>query len=117
MASLLCLTATLCSATELQLLTEENPPLNYSENGVPKGLSVDVVRGIQRRPDGGVRLRTDLGHEDFDAVVLACHSDQALALLEAPSSAEQRLLGAIRYQRNRALLHLDERLLPTRRRA
>ena len=49
MASLLCLTATLCSATELQLLTEENPPLNYSENGVPKGLSVDVVRGIQRR--------------------------------------------------------------------
>lgn len=84
---------------------------------LPRVRTQQAVRGIQRRPDGGVRLRTDHGHEDFDAVVLACHSDQALALLEAPSSAEQRLLGAIRYQRNRALLHLDERLLPTRRRA
>jgi len=46
---LLGLAATLCHATELQLLSEENPPLNYSENGVPKGLSVDVVHEIQRR--------------------------------------------------------------------
>ncbi|MBI2749528.1 MAG: ABC transporter substrate-binding protein [Burkholderiales bacterium] len=49
LACLLALTAPCCLATELELLTEENPPLNYSENGQPKGLSVDVVREIQRR--------------------------------------------------------------------
>jgi len=48
-AYLLALTATWCFATELELLTEENPPLNYSENGQPKGLSIDVVQEIQRR--------------------------------------------------------------------
>ncbi len=37
------------SATDLQLLTEENPPLNFSDGGQPKGLSVDVVQEIQRR--------------------------------------------------------------------
>jgi predicted NAD/FAD-binding protein len=45
--------------------------------------------------------------------VLACHSDQALALLgTAASAAERRILGAIRYQPNRAVLHTDRRLLP-----
>lgn len=46
-----CLTlgCTLASATTLQLLTEENPPLNFSENGQAKGLSVEVVQEIQRR--------------------------------------------------------------------
>jgi polar amino acid transport system substrate-binding protein len=47
-ASLLLLSA-VAAATDLQLLTEENPPLNFSENGQPKGLSVDVVQEIQRR--------------------------------------------------------------------
>lgn len=46
---LLALLHSLASATELQLLSEENPPLNFSENGQPKGLSVDVVQEIQRR--------------------------------------------------------------------
>ena len=45
-ASLLC---TLACAADLQLLTEENPPLNFSENGHAKGLAVDVVQEIQRR--------------------------------------------------------------------
>nr|WP_315489167.1 transporter substrate-binding domain-containing protein [uncultured Rhodoferax sp.] len=44
----LCLCA-LAHGTELQLLTEENPPLNFSENGQLKGLSIDVVQEIQRR--------------------------------------------------------------------
>ena len=57
------------------------------------------------------------GSETFDQVVMACHSDQALALLGGSASAEQReLLGAIRYQANRALLHTDPRLLPRDRR-
>ena len=49
----------------------------------------------------------------FDQVVLACHSDQALALLgESASADERQLLGAIRYQPNRAVLHTDATLLP-----
>lgn len=49
LACVVALASPWCMATELELLTEENPPLNYSENGQPKGLSVDVVLEIQRR--------------------------------------------------------------------
>jgi uncharacterized protein len=55
--------------------------------------------------------------ERFDAVVIATHSDQALTLLDDPSERERELLGAIRYQRNEAVLHTDRSLLPRRRRA
>jgi predicted NAD/FAD-binding protein len=57
------------------------------------------------------------GHEAvrFDAVFLACHSDQALAVLADPSDAESEVLRAIPYQRNDAVLHTDARLLPRRR--
>ena len=53
----------------------------------------------------------------FDAVVFACHSDQALALLADPSYAENEILRAITYQRNDVLLHTDHSVLPTRRKA
>jgi predicted NAD/FAD-binding protein len=52
--------------------------------------------------------------EAFDEVILACHSDQALAMLTDPSAAEAEILGALPYQRNEAVLHTDERLLPKR---
>jgi predicted NAD/FAD-binding protein len=55
--------------------------------------------------------------EHFDAVILAVHSDQALRLLAQPSVAEQQVLGAIRYQPNRAVLHTDTRVMPRRRAA
>jgi predicted NAD/FAD-binding protein len=55
--------------------------------------------------------------ERFDEVVLATHSDQALAMLADPSDREHELLGAIPYQPNEAVLHTDARLLPRRRRA
>ena len=51
--------------------------------------------------------------EEFDHVVLACHSDQALAMLADPSNAERELLGAIPYQKNDTVLHTDSRLLPS----
>jgi len=57
------------------------------------------------------------GPEAFDEVVLACHSDQALAMLADPNPAEVELLGAIPYQANDVVLHTDEALLPRRRRA
>lgn len=63
----------------------------------------------------GVRVVTHNRVERFDAVVLACHSDQALALLGNQASAEESaVLGAIRYQPNQAVLHTDTAVLPQR---
>jgi uncharacterized protein len=75
------------------------------------------VRRIERGPDG-VRIEADgCESERFDEVVLAVHSDQALAMLADPSAVERELLGAIPYQRNEAVLHTDVALLPHRRTA
>jgi uncharacterized protein len=57
------------------------------------------------------------GTEDFDAVVLAAHADQSLAMLADASAAEREILGAIPYQRNDTVLHVDPSLLPRCRRA
>jgi uncharacterized protein len=72
------------------------------------------VGAIRRRPDG-VELALPYGVERFDEVVVATHSDQALAMLSDPNEAEREVLGAIDYQPNEAVLHTDERLLPRRR--
>ena len=74
------------------------------------------VHGIVRDAHG-VSLRCDAGSERFDQVVLACHSDQALALLGDASDGEREILGAIRYQANDTVLHTDARLLPRHRKA
>jgi predicted NAD/FAD-binding protein len=78
-------------------------------------LSCPVTR-VTREADG-VIVESTRGAERFDEVVLATHSDQALALLGDASEAEQEVLGAIAYQPNRATLHTDQRLLPRERRA
>ncbi len=74
------------------------------------------VRLIERDAQG-VRVVTDGHAQRFDQVVLATHSDQALGLLREPSAVEQQVLGAIRYQDNRAVLHTDARVLPTNQKA
>ena len=74
------------------------------------------VRGV-RRENAGVQLRFDNGSAKFDHVVLACHSDQALALLESPRPAEAEILRSIPYRPNSVLLHHDASLMPRRRRA
>ena len=68
-----------------------------------------------RRDAQGVSIISRQGEERFDRVILACHSDQALNLLEQPSDAEQAILGAIRYADNDVVLHTDTSLLPSRR--
>jgi uncharacterized protein len=79
-------------------------------------LNAAVTRVL--RNDFGVELVLQDGHRaQFDAVVFACHSDQALAMLGSPSDVEREVLGAIPYQPNLAVLHTDERLLPRRRKA
>ncbi|MBX3622586.1 MAG: FAD-dependent oxidoreductase [Rhizobacter sp.] len=72
------------------------------------------VRSVRRSAQGAA-VSTDHGTEHFDAVVLACHSDQSLALLADATPDERDVLGAIRYHRNRAVLHTDTSVLPTRR--
>jgi predicted NAD/FAD-binding protein len=77
------------------------------------------VAGLSRYPDH-VEVRCDVHRREcrrfrFDAVVLACHSDQALAMLADPSPQEKEILGAIPYQENEAVLHTDASLLPRRR--
>ncbi len=75
------------------------------------------VQRIERLP-GRVRIEAEgCESEDFDQVVLATHSDQALTMLTDPSEPEREILGAIPYQRNEAVLHTDTSLLPRRRTA
>jgi uncharacterized protein len=71
------------------------------------------VRAIRRRP-GGVSLQLDDGSRCFDEVVLACHADDALALLADADEAESDVLSGITYQDNAVLLHTDAALLPRR---
>ena len=61
--------------------------------------------------------RVEVDGEAYDEVVIATHSDQALALLADPTDAERDVLGAIPYQPNEAVLHTDASLMPRRRRA
>ncbi|HKK52876.1 MAG TPA: FAD-dependent oxidoreductase [Myxococcota bacterium] len=76
-----------------------------------------AIQRIRRRPDG-VWLDSSTGPQGpFDRVLVATHSDQALRMLESPSEDERRVLGAIRYQPNEAVLHTDASLLPRTRRA
>lgn len=76
------------------------------------------VQAIHRPLAGGdVVVQSPRGREHFDAVVLAGHSDQSLAMLAAPTEAEHQLLNAIGYQPNLAVLHTDAGLLPRRRAA
>lgn len=81
----------------------------------------DVQRGAAvtrvRRAAEGVWVEAHGAQTRFDQVVMASHSDQTLALLgQGATAAERRVLGAIRYQPNRAVLHTDVRLLPRNRR-
>ncbi|MBV8536623.1 MAG: FAD-dependent oxidoreductase, partial [Alphaproteobacteria bacterium] len=72
------------------------------------------VRSIERTPDA-VLVRDETGRQTrHDHVVIATHSDEALALLTDPSRRESSVLGALRYGRNTAVMHTDASLMPRR---
>ncbi|UCG33713.1 MAG: FAD-dependent oxidoreductase [Phycisphaerales bacterium] len=75
------------------------------------------VVSVRRYSDRVAVTWRDGGPEDFDAVVLAAHADQALAILSDATEAEREILSAIPYQQNEAVLHVDPSLLPRCRRA
>jgi predicted NAD/FAD-binding protein len=82
----------------------------------PESLAHDPVRAIVRRGDG-IELRLASGASArFDQVVLACHADEALTLIDQPTPDERRLLSAFAFQTNDAWLHTDEALMPRSRR-
>ncbi|MEM7273435.1 MAG: FAD-dependent oxidoreductase [Actinomycetota bacterium] len=78
-----------------------------------------VLRVARRRSGAAtaVEVTTATGTDRFDAVVLACHSDQARALIADRSGPEEEILGAIRYRENDAVLHTDTTVLSPARRA
>jgi predicted NAD/FAD-binding protein len=73
------------------------------------------VEWIRRMPGSVIVKARGAEAQRYDAMFLACHSDQALRLLADPSGIEREVLGAIPYQTNEAVLHTDTRLLPRRR--
>ena len=110
------------------LLRVQNRPKWMTVRGGAKTYVERIVSGLRDarismpikrivRSVGFVELVTEKGQEKFDAVVLACHSDQALKLLAQPTDAERSALSAVAYQANRCVLHTDANLMPRRRRA
>jgi len=73
------------------------------------------VKSIVRSAEGVIINTEQYGSEQFDYVFIATHSDQALSVLEQPSKKEKAVLGAIPYQRNEAVLHTDQSLLPKKK--
>ncbi len=73
------------------------------------------IKSVTRHPDRVELSPVNGDTEQFDHVVLACHSDTALAMLADPTPAEREVLGAIPYQENLTVLHTDIAVLPKRR--
>ena len=110
-----------------QMLQTRNRP----QWRVVKGGSQSYVRALRRnwkvherigcavtkvaREVAGVRVDSRGASEHYDHAVLACHSDQALALLADASERERDILGAMTFQENDTVLHTDAALLPRRR--
>jgi predicted NAD/FAD-binding protein len=74
-----------------------------------------AVRRIARTA-AGVTVATDAGSAEFDHAVLACHADDALALIADADAREREVLAAFPYRDNRAVLHTDPAWLPADRR-
>ena len=107
------------------MLTVDDRP----EWRVVQGGSQRYVSALTAPFRGRIRTSTPVGEvrrhathvtvngETFDRVVLACHSDDALALLADATPLEREVLGALPYQENDVVLHCDDTILPSRRRA
>ncbi len=84
----------------------------------PHTLKLSTAVTSVRRTGAGVEIIDERGGQaEYDHVVLACHSDQALRLMDAPTPDEARILGAIRYQPNVMILHTDTSFMPQRKAA
>ncbi len=102
--------------TQHQWYTLENGSQSYRELLIrPFKDKIHIQRKavkVSRSNGKAVVYAEDGSQETFDRVIIATHGDQALALLDEPSSLEQRLLSKFKYQHNKAVLHTDERVMP-----
>lgn len=73
------------------------------------------VEKVERKKDHVLIHTQAMGAEKFDWVFFACHSDQALAMLDQPSALEAEVLSAIPYQENEIALHYDRQLMPKKK--
>lgn len=70
------------------------------------------------RSEHGVNIQTADGHqEQYDSVIMATHADTALRLLGDASAEEQHILGAIPFEKNHVVMHTDETIMPSNKRA
>ena len=110
------------------LIQVSNRPRWFTVKGGSKNYVQKIVANVRdkrlntpvsliERDESGVRIVTQDHAERFDEVVICTHSDQALRMLRVPTPAEQKYLSAIPYQDNVAVLHTDESVLPSRRKA
>jgi len=76
------------------------------------GAPIDAVR----RTEAGAEVKTHgADWETFDDVIFATHSDDSLRMLSDATEAEKSVLGAVRYQPNKIILHSDTSIMPKRR--
>lgn len=75
------------------------------------------IKQVVRSNDGIEIYFDDQPREEFDQVVFACHSDQALSLLSDPSEDEKSILSAMPYRMNEVVLHTDDSILPKAKKA
>lgn len=69
-----------------------------------------------KRGTNHITIKCGNEEQSYDAVVFACHADEALALLQQPTASEQEILGCFKYEENETWLHSDERLMPKTKR-
>lgn len=80
-----------------------------------RGPVIHEAAASVRRGEGASVATASGGRREYDAVVLACHADQALRLLEDADETERGLLAAVGFERNEAILHTDDALMPRQR--
>ncbi len=102
--------------TQHQWYTLENGSESYKQKLIAtfkQNIQVNnAVAGVERAGNKVVISTSDGRKQEFDKVILACHADQALQMLQQPTAAEQRLLSCFKYQYNKATVHTDESVMP-----
>lgn len=109
------------------LLTVTDQPQWYVLQGGSKAYIEPITKGFIenirlnsevtsiRRYEDHVQVGFNGKEETFDHVVIAAHSNQALAMLESPTDAEKEILGAVPYEPNEAILHQDKTPMPKKK--
>jgi predicted NAD/FAD-binding protein len=77
----------------------------------------DPVVKVKREKGKGIVCTKSGAEQEYDKVILATHGDEALALLDEPTTEEQSLLSKFKYQKNKTVLHTDASIMPKTKRA